>query len=305
MSHHDERSDAGDLLEEVYYALHRRKTKDVFAIGGTIDLNQTIISVVIRWDSGVKGSSFKVSLPVGSDAASSNAFHQMLKDCQPATFGKGSEEVLDEAYRKAGKLDVTEFCTDFNLANHAVMNTVTQALVCSALVGDELNGVRAELYKLNVSRFSGCRKAYANRNDRSTLDPLGDSNLTLTPLGQRIRWVLSSCACPMPTKVGDLIFRFMKIYLTNLPGGALAIRHSGQDVLFDWSSEQTKSIQWAAFFSDCEHEVLEVTDGHRVTLAYNLYRTDHGPSLMAKHLSALDQPSLHFLLSFPMVGLLQ
>ena len=32
-------------------------------------------------------------------------------------------------------------------------------------------------------------------------------------------------------------------------------------------------IQWAAFFSDCEHEVLEVTAGERVTLTYNLYAT--------------------------------
>ena len=31
------------------------------------------------------------------------------------------------------------------------------------------------------------------------------------------------------------------------------------------------SISWAAFYSDCEHEVLEVTEGHRLTLTYNLY----------------------------------
>ena len=32
-----------------------------------------------------------------------------------------------------------------------------------------------------------------------------------------------------------------------------------------------QNIRWAAFFSDVEHEVLEVTEGHRVTLTYNLY----------------------------------
>ena len=30
-------------------------------------------------------------------------------------------------------------------------------------------------------------------------------------------------------------------------------------------------IQWAAFYSDCEHEVEEVIAGHRITLTYNLY----------------------------------
>jgi len=31
------------------------------------------------------------------------------------------------------------------------------------------------------------------------------------------------------------------------------------------------SIHWAAFYGDCEHEVLEVTSGYRITLTYNLY----------------------------------
>ena len=40
---------------------------------------------------------------------------------------------------------------------------------------------------------------------------------------------------------------------------------------FDWSSEAPKTIEWAAFFSDCEHEVAQVTSGHRITITYNLY----------------------------------
>jgi hypothetical protein len=35
--------------------------------------------------------------------------------------------------------------------------------------------------------------------------------------------------------------------------------------------EGDQSIQWAAFYSDCEHEVKEVKTGHRITLAYRLY----------------------------------
>jgi hypothetical protein len=78
-------------------------------------------------------------------------------------------------------------------------------------------------------------------------------------------------------------------------GGALAVRHGGQETVFDWSSSSDKPmlVQWAAIFSDCEHEV-QVTDGHRVTLTYNLYWTEYGPSLMALHLSAFEQPSFHF-----------
>lgn len=39
---------------------------------------------------------------------------------------------------------------------------------------------------------------------------------------------------------------------------------------FDWG-KSTQNIQFAAFYSDVEHEVLEVQSGHRVTLTYNLY----------------------------------
>lgn len=61
-------------------------------------------------------------------------------------------------------------------------------------------------------------------------------------------------------------------------GGELAVRHDGREVLFDWSND-AKSVQWAAFYSDCEHEVLPVSDGYRVTLTYNLYYSERGEQI--------------------------
>ena len=64
---------------------------------------------------------------------------------------------------------------------------------------------------------------------------------------------------------------------TQFTGGELVTRHKGQEVRFDWSSSPDnpmKKVSWAAFFSDVEHEVLPVTDGHRLTLTYNLH-CDH------------------------------
>lgn len=51
------------------------------------------------------------------------------------------------------------------------------------------------------------------------------------------------------------------------------------------------AIKWAAFYSDCEHEVLEVTAGHRVTLTYNLYVT-LGSGNLAGHTTPLDPTQL-------------
>jgi hypothetical protein len=59
---------------------------------------------------------------------------------------------------------------------------------------------------------------------------------------------------------------------------------------FDWSGS-TKDVQWAAFYSDCEHEVFEVTSGHRVTLTYNLF-VRRGLGELAGHSQMLDVQQL-------------
>ena len=38
--------------------------------------------------------------------------------------------------------------------------------------------------------------------------------------------------------------------------------HGGQDFTWKWSSENPDAIKWAAFYSDCEHEIMEVKSGH-------------------------------------------
>jgi hypothetical protein len=63
-------------------------------------------------------------------------------------------------------------------------------------------------------------------------------------------------------------------------GGELAVRHDGREMKFDWTEDST-SVQWAAFYSDCEHEVLPVTEGYRVTLTYNLYYNKKGHQIPA------------------------
>lgn len=80
-------------------------------------------------------------------------------------------------------------------------------------------------------------------------------------------------------------------------GGQLTVRNPGADsqsVIFDWSSadeEETACIKWAAFYSDCPHEVHEVTAGHRVTLTYNLY-VRCGAGRIAESAPALDPTKL-------------
>lgn len=81
-------------------------------------------------------------------------------------------------------------------------------------------------------------------------------------------------------------------------GGDLIVRHQGSNVSFDWSTRSDSTIQWAAFYSDCAHEIKPVTDGHRITLTYNLYVTDSGCGSVPRNVN-IDPQTL------PLHGLLK
>lgn len=69
----------------------------------------------------------------------------------------------------------------------------------------------------------------------------------------------------------------------------MEVRQEDQLMHFDWDNMDVEGpqIQWAAFYSDCEHEVGEVSSGHRITLTYNLYVT-RGDGQLSSHPNALD-----------------
>jgi hypothetical protein len=60
----------------------------------------------------------------------------------------------------------------------------------------------------------------------------------------------------------------------------------GGETVWDWSNDKAESIKWAAFYSDCEHEVHEVQSGHRVTLTYNLYVRERLGAVLRRHPTA-------------------
>lgn len=162
---------------------------------------------------------------------------QMLESSAVASFGRGKELVVDKDYRDAYALDPEKFTTSFHLSNTRILGEIRLVLV-----PDVLN-IRAELYKMNIYKApTGCFKAHVD-----------------TP------------------RSGNMFGSLVVCLPSQFSGGALVTRHNGQQCVYDWSSrtdDQAQKIQWAALFSDVEHEILTVTDGCRVTLTYNLYHCD-------------------------------
>jgi hypothetical protein len=53
-------------------------------------------------------------------------------------------------------------------------------------------------------------------------------------------------------------------------GGELRIRHSSREVTVETNTLDPSEVSYAAFYADCEHEVLPVREGNRLCLVYNL-----------------------------------
>ncbi len=81
-------------------------------------------------------------------SATDDELSHLISSCDAAPFGRGTETVLDDAYRKAHKLDVSQFSTVFELASTPILNKISQDLVDMEV--SIKRAVRAERYKLNV-----------------------------------------------------------------------------------------------------------------------------------------------------------
>ncbi|KAH8901559.1 hypothetical protein GQ53DRAFT_851435 [Thozetella sp. PMI_491] len=211
---------------------------------GGLENERTPESVTIRWDipsaSEERNPCTKLTLPLAPET--DGDLHRLVKSCQPATFGRGSQDVYDESYRRALKMDPTTFYATFDPYALGIIDTVAQMLLPSVIDSPTDRAVRAELYKLNVSILRPCGKFKPH---------------VYTPRS--------------PSQFGSLVVCLPAEH----EGGELKIRHKGEEMTFDFSTRRSDfnhaKICWAAFYSDCEHEVLEVTSGHRLTLTYNLY----------------------------------
>jgi hypothetical protein len=151
---------------------------------------------------------------------------------EPAPYGMGAETRLDESVRKSWQIDASELRWT-SKKWQSTLDTLGREV--AAELGVE-GRVTAEPYKLLLYDEGGFFLPHRDTEKA-------------------------------PGMFGTLIL--------NLParhcGGALVIRHQGREARVDFGAEfDASEIRWAAFFADCEHEVLPVASGHRLCLACNL-----------------------------------
>lgn len=186
---------------------------------------------------------------------------------QPSSFGfgKGTKggNVRDEDYRLSREMLLGSFA----LTADPLLAGSVLPQVQKALAIDR--PLRATPYKLNMYATGGVFKAHRD-----------------TPKGDNHVGTITLCLPSM------------------FKGGELVIRHGGQTVTNDWASVlNDRALGWTFLYADCDHEVLPVTDGIRITLAYDVFYDGDEPydgtsyedpiasELTAELMSALANPS--------------
>ncbi|KAI0927628.1 hypothetical protein AcV5_008112 [Taiwanofungus camphoratus] len=186
---------------------------------------------------------------------SERELEHLAQTCDAATFGVDQKDVLDESYRKAGKLDAAHFAIKFDPARLGLIDAIRTDL----LEGHEARrSVYAELYKLNVYGKDSFFKTHQD-----------------TPRGE------------------SMFASLVVVFPTFHEGGSLLLRQEGKEWTFDSAqllSKQTEPcVAFIAFYSDVEHEVTLVKSGYRVTVTYNLYLG--GSSTSSSSLAQSPDPS--------------
>jgi hypothetical protein len=72
---------------------------------------------------------------------------QLSQACEPASFGKKHEDVFDETYRKAGKMDSECFSPTLDPFHTNVMKIIRGYLLEGT---QSTENIKIELYKLNI-----------------------------------------------------------------------------------------------------------------------------------------------------------
>ncbi|KAG4073583.1 hypothetical protein HA402_000807 [Bradysia odoriphaga] len=168
---------------------------------------------------------------------SENEVTKIIKCFESSPYGRGTETMVDHTVRSSLQLSPD----DFEILNSDWDNFIKVDLV---------NIVQKKL-SLNCTVVASLHKLLLYQPG-SFLKRLCDSEMDENMFGTLV--------VQLPSK---------------FKGGQLVVRHEGRTKIFDFSSmagstNNTFSTFFAAFYRDCEHEILPITEGYRLCLMYNL-----------------------------------
>jgi hypothetical protein len=157
---------------------------------------------------------------------------QLIEQAVQAPYGRGEETIVDTDVRRVWQLEPRQFAMH-NPAWGAFIDGIVDAVKHE--FGIDQN-VAWDLYKLLIYETG------------SFFDPHRDS--------EKVDGMFATLVVCLPSRH---------------EGGALLVSHDGETRRIEFGGlEGAYSVQYAAFYTDCKHEIEPVTHGYRVSLVYNL-----------------------------------
>jgi 2OG-Fe(II) oxygenase superfamily len=162
---------------------------------------------------------------------------QLATVAEPAAYGRGAETLIDPAVRRCRQIGPDRV----SLGGRHWARTL-ESIVARVAEGLGVDGpVSAEFYKLLLYTegdfFVGHRDT------------------------EKAPGMFATLVMALPS---------------SFAGGELVVRHKGREVRLDLRADDPAEVAFAAFYADCVHEVLPVTQGCRLILVYNLLRRGRG-----------------------------
>lgn len=157
----------------------------------------------------------------------------LITAAERAPYGKGIETLVDTSVRDCWQIDADQV----HLAGGAWPDSFDRIVrLVAAGLGLPRERLGAELYKLLVYRPGGFFAAH-----RDT---------------EKIPGMVATLSLSLPTSG---------------VGGELVIRHGDRETIFEMNAREPSELSFAAFYADCLHEARPVTEGHRISLVFNLF----------------------------------
>lgn len=166
----------------------------------------------------------------------------LIKAAHKAPFGQGTKTIIDDNVRSAWEIDADKLSFNNPEWNQFLNNAL--GLIKSDL-GLEDYIITAHLYKLLIYREGDFFLPHKDSEKEKGM-------------------------------FGTLVIGLPSLYT----GGALEISFEGVTEIADFAKNDTAhTINYAAFYADCDHEVKPLTSGYRVCLVYNLVQKKAGKKI--------------------------
>jgi hypothetical protein len=175
--------------------------------------------------------------------------HALIQVAHRAPFGKGSQTIVDNSVRSAWEIDAGKL----SFTNPGWAKFLSKAIGnIKTDLGLEDYTVAAHLYKLLIYE------------EGDFFLPHKDS--------EKEKGMFGTLIIGLPSQY---------------TGGELVIRFEGTEEVADFAKKTTNhTINYAAFYADCDHEVKPLTSGYRVCLVYNLVQQKAGKKIELQSLQS-------------------